>query len=226
MRFLATAQDMPVLNRGGDTGRRRADALHPVWHLLLLEGLRRGEALGLRWRDVNFDQGTAHIVQTVAPDKSNKGKAIIQERTKTHAGARTVRLTTATLAALKNHRTAQLERRLAALAWQDHDLVITTAHGSPVNPGNVIRSFERIIGAATMPDGSPLRRIRVHDMRHTAASLLLLAGVHPKVVSERLGHATIAVTLDVYSHLLPDSQNTATEAMDRIFARASGIGTA
>lgn len=217
--FLATAEAMPVLTRAGDTGRRRPDTLWPLWPLLLREGLRRGEALGLRWRDVNLDRGTAHIVQTVAPDKSAKGRAIIQERTKTNAGARTVRLTAATVAELREHRDRQtFARKAAGEAWQDHDLIITTATGGPINPGNVIRSFERIIAAATMPDGARLRRIRVHDLRHTAATLLLLAGTPAKVVSERLGHASISITLDLYSHVLPDMQDAAASAMDQILS--------
>lgn len=214
--FLRTAQDMPVLNRGGDTGRRRVDELHPLWHLLLLEGMRRGEGLGLRWRDVDLDRGTAHIVQTVAPNKADKGKAIIQSRTKTHAGARTVRLTATTLRALTEYRKAQLERRLAAPDWQDHDFIICTSKGTPINPGNVARNFNAIVQQAG------LRRIRPHDLRHTAATLLLLAGTPAKIVSERLGHASVGITLDLYSHATPDMQADAASVMDRILARASG----
>lgn len=188
--------------------------LHPLWHLLLLEGMRRGEALGLRWRDVNFARGTAHIVQTVAPDKSNRGRAMIQDRTKTNAGARSVRLTSRTLDALKQHRAKQVERRLASQDWQENDLIVCTSTGTPINPNNVSRSFNALIR------DSGLRRIRVHDLRHTSATLLLLAGTPAKIVSERLGHATIAITLDLYSHVLPDMQADAASAMDNILDRA------
>ncbi len=212
--FLDTATNRPVLHRGGDSGLRRPDELHPLWHLLLLEGLRRGEALGLRWRDVSFERGTAHIVQTVAPDKSDRGRAMIQDRTKTNAGARSVRLTARTLAALKEHRTAQLARRLAAPEWQDNDLIVCTSLGTPVNPNNVSRSFDAIVTAAGV------RRIRPHDLRHTSATLLLLAGTPAKIVSERLGHASVGITLDLYSHVLPDMQADAATAMDGVFDRA------
>jgi len=189
------------------------DSMHPLWHLLLLEGMRRGEALGLRWRDVNWERGTAHITQTVAPNKADKGKALIQDRTKTLAGARSVRLTKRTLAALKEHRTAQLARRLAAPEWQDNDLIVCTSKGTPINPGNVARSYDLLILK------SGLRRIRVHDLRHTHATLLLLEGTPAKIVSERLGHASISITLDLYSHVLPDMQDDAADAIERALGR-------
>lgn len=210
--FLHVAMHRPVLTRGGDSGRRRPDDLSPLWHLLLMEGMRRGEALGLRWQDVNWERGTAHIVQTVAPDKSNRGAAIVQDRAKTKASARTVRLTPDTLAILKEHRKAQLARRLQSGSWHDHDLIVCTGNGTPVNPNNVTRTFEALVKAAG------LRRIRVHDLRHTHATLLLKAGVSAKVVSERLGHASIAITLDTYSHVLPDMQDAAADAISAALA--------
>jgi integrase len=187
------------------------DPLHPLWHLLVLEGLRRGEALGLRWRDINWDTGTIHISQTVAPDKLNRGKAVILPRTKTSAGARTVRLTSMTLDALRQHRIVQNERRLRAGDWEDNDLVICTSKGTPINPNNVTRSFDRLVKLAGLP------KIRVHDLRHTSATLLLKQGVPPKVVSERLGHATVSTTLDLYSHVLPDMQADAAKRITELF---------
>lgn len=192
----------------------RSDWLHPLWHLLLLEGMWRGEALGLRWRDVNLERWTAHIVQTVLLNKADRGKALIQERTKTQAGARSVRLTARTLEALKEHRTMQLQRRIASTEWEDNDLIVCTAKGTPINPGNVRRNFNAIIR------DTGLRRIRPHDLRHTSATLLLLAGTPAKIVSERLGHATVGITLDLYSHVLPDMQADAASAMDGILDSA------
>jgi integrase len=181
--------------------------------------MRKGEALGLRWRDVDLDRGIARISQTVAADKANGGSVLIQPRAKTAAGSRSVRLTDQTVAALKDHRKVQLARRLAASDWSDHDLIVCTGRGTPVNPGgNVNRSFDAIINATRLPDGSPLRRIRVHDLRHTAATLLLAAGVPAKIVSERLGHASISITLDLYSHVTSDMQERAAEAMGAMFA--------
>jgi integrase len=190
------------------------DSLSPLWHLLLLEGLRRGEALGLRWQDMNWERGTAHIVQTVAPDKSSRGEPIIQDRTKTKASARTVRLTPDTLALLKEHRKRWAERKVAAETWADHDLIVCTSKGTAVNPNNVTRSFDLIVKRAG------LRRITPHGLRHTHATMLLKGGVSAKVVSERLGHASIAITLDTYSHVLPDMQDAAADAMSAIMAAA------
>jgi len=196
------------------------DSLAPLWHLLLLEGMRRGEALGLRWSDINWQRGTAHIVQTVSPDISSRGEPVIQARTKTAAGARTVKLSGATLAALKEHRKQWAARKIAADTWADHDLIVCTVRderhrpngGMPINPNNVTRSFDVIVKRAGV------RRITPHGLRHTHATMLLRQGVPAKIVSERLGHASIGITLDTYSHVLPDMQDTAADAMDTIMA--------
>ena len=214
--FLHAALHRPVLTRAGASGTTRPDDLSPLWHFLVLEGMRRGEALGLRWADVNWARGTVHIAQTVTADKTARGKAVIQPRTKTAAGARTVRLTADTLAVLRAHRDRQaFARRAAGDAWADHDLIVCTGTGTPVNPNNVTRSYRRLVLLAGVPG------IRVHDLRHTAATLLLRAGRHPKEVSERLGHATVGITLDTYSHVLPDMQEEAAEAMSALM-RATG----
>lgn len=223
--FLHAAENRPVLHRvsSDPTKARKSVATHPdplwpLWPLLALEGMRKGEALGLRWRDVDFERGVASISQTVAADKANAGKVIIQPRAKTAAGSRTVRLTPQTMAALRDHRKRQTEARLEAAEWHNHDLIVCTSKGTPVNPGgNVNRSFDAIVKPTRLTDGSSLRRIRVHDLRHTAATLLLGAGVPAKVVSERLGHATIGITLDLYSHVTADMQAEAAAAMGNLF---------
>jgi integrase len=218
--FLDTAAQRPVLYRGGDSGRRSPDPLWPLWPLLALEGLRKGEALGLRWRDVDLGRGTASIAQTVSADKSNAGRIIIQPRAKTSAGSRLVRLTPQTIDALRDHRIRQNALRLAAAEWEENDLIVCTRKGTPVNPGgNVNRSFDAILKATELADGSRPRRIRIHDLRHTAATLLLGVGVPAKIVSERLGHATIGITLDLYSHVTADMQGVAAEAMGALFAQ-------
>lgn len=213
--FLSRAKSMPIRHRGGDSGQYSADALWPIWPLLVLEGMRRSEALGLRWRDVDLDAGRAHIVQTVIPDKSDKGKAIIRVATKTAGSARTVALTTYTVAALREHRDKQaFMRKRAGDDWVDTDLIICTRLGTPINPRNVQRSMERIIAVTVMENGSPLRRITVHGLRHTAATLALRGGANLKFVSERLGHSSIKVTADVYSHVSPDMQRQVANVMD------------
>lgn len=220
--FLKQAQAMPVLNHG-DTGRREINPLWPLWPLLLCEGLRRGEACGLRWRDVDLNRGTAAIVQSVAPDKSNRGKATVQEWTKTKSSRRTVRLTDYTIRALREHRDRQaFIRKAAGDTWQEHDLIVSTRFGTPINPANVTRSFDRITALTKLADGRPVTKITPHGLRHTCATLLMREGVHPKIVSERLGHASITITLDLYSHAVPDDQSAATQALDSLFAE---VGT-
>jgi integrase len=188
-----------------------------LWDLLLREGMRRGEALGLRWRDINWERGTAHIVQTVSYDKGSGGAAKIQSRAKTRAGERTVRLSDETLARLKQRQQDWRLQRLASERWQDTDLVVCTVDGGPINPSNVGRAFRSIVQRSKV-DGNPLRLIKVHELRHTSATLLLLGGVPAKVVSEKLGHASIAITLDTYSHVLPDMQEEAALVMSRLLA--------
>jgi integrase len=163
--------------------------------VLATTGMRRSEVLGLRWRDVDFDAGQLAIVQTVT---AIEGKIVIGEP-KTAGSRRTVYVHDATLRALRQQRQLQAEERLAVgPGWSpDNDLVFRTELGDPVNPDWFSRHFDRLVAEADVP------RIRLHDLRHTNATLSLKAGVHPKVVSERLGHSTIAITLDMYSHVTP-----------------------
>lgn len=163
--------------------------------VLATTGMRRSEVLGLRWRDVDFDAGQVAIVQTVT---AIEGKIVIGEP-KTAGSRRTVYVHDATLRALRQQRQLQAEERLAVgPGWSSgNDLVFRTELGDPVNPDWFSRHFDRLVAEADVP------RIRLHDLRHTNATLSLKAGVHPKVVSERLGHSTIAITLDMYSHVTP-----------------------
>lgn len=115
---------------------------------------------------------------------------------------------------LREHRARQAERRLAlGAAYAEGDLVFAGITGTPMVAHNVSRAFKQLVTRAGVTP------VRFHDLRHTAATLMLKAGVHPKVVSERLGHSTIAITLDTYSHVLPDMQRDAAEALDRVLAK-------
>jgi integrase len=160
---------------------------------------------------VNWERGTVHIAQTVIADKHDRGAAKIQPRGKTAAASRQVKLTSQTVAMLAEHRDRQrFVRQAAGDRWQEHDLIISTSIGTSINPANVSRSFNSLVKAAGVP------RIRVHDLRHTAASLMLRAGVPVKQISERLGHANVRITLDTYAHLMADAHDLAAEAMSRI----------
>jgi len=185
--------------------------LYPVHHLIAYRGLRRGEAVGLRWEDVDLDAGYARISQQVV----QLGWATEVGEPKTDSGSRTVSLDAATVAALRRWRAAQAaERRQWGKAWTDTGLVFTREDGSQLHPDLVISSFERICRAAGLPP------IRLHDLRHTAASLALQAGVPLKVVSEQLGHSSLAITADTYTSVLPAVAQAAAEAVAGIIPRA------
>lgn len=186
------------------------DRLEALYVLAVTTGMRQGELLGLRWADVEWTVGTVQIRQQVGRVKG--GMAFMEP--KTAKSRRTVALPTLAVEALRRHRNRQLEERLlAGSLWQDHDLVFASRVGSPVERQNLMRrSFWPIL------DRAELRRIRFHDLRHTAATLLLTQGIHPKVVQERLGHATISVTMDVYSHVMPNLQQEAAQKLDKLFS--------
>lgn len=194
-------------------GAATDDGLHPLWTVLATTGMRRGEALGLRWRDVDLDRGTVTINQSVIA-KTGAPEIVAP---KTDAGRRTITLTPDTTKALREYRPIWASRKLAAPPelWQDTDLVFCTSLGRPINPNNITRNFERIIAGinAKLPTDAPaemkLPRIRVHDLRHTHATLLINARVPITAISQRLGHANVSITLNTYSHLLPETQDLA-----------------
>jgi integrase len=164
-------------------------------------GLRRGELLGLRWSEVDLDAARAHVVRSLVI-VDNK---VCESEVKTNAGRRLVPLAPEAVAALREHRKHQLEERLQwGPAYRDLDLVFCREDGSPLHPERLIDAFARTTKAAGL---SP---IRFHDLRHTFATLGLQAGVPAKVMQEILGHSSIVVTLDTYSHAIPAMQEDAT----------------
>jgi integrase len=135
---------------------------------------------------------------------------------KTRYSRRSIALPDGTIAALQIHRKRQLEERLqVGAAWRDQDLVFCRWDGSPLEPSGVAQRFDGLLRQAGLPD------IRVHDLRHTAASLHLLKGTHPKLVQEMLGHSTITLTLDTYSHVTPGMHAEAAKKMDSLFGAAA-----
>jgi integrase len=187
----------------------RGDRLEGFYILALSTGMRLGEMLSLKWRDVNLDQRLIQV-QT-ALKRAELGKRTIG-KTKTAGSKRKIMLTPTTVAALKAHRVRQLEERLqAGDAWHDNDLVFCNPIGNALDPTGVYKyRFKALLRRAGLP------MLRLHDLRHSAATLLLLSGIHPKVVSELLGHSSITITLNLYSHVLPDMQAGATDAMERL----------
>lgn len=187
--------------------------LEPLWRCAASTGMRRSELLGQRWQDIDFDAGTTRVRQTVLPGPD--GYELIEDQ-KSTLSARTVHIDRRTVRMLEAHREAQKEhRRSLGDAWQDHDLVFPQADGTWRNPPAISLAFRRAVKAAGVPP------IRLHDLRHTHATLLLAAGVNPKVVSERLGHSSVAFTLDTYAHVMPGMQPEAAELfMTLVFGKA------
>ena len=204
----ALRTEMHVLN-GPQTAAllvaAQSDRLHMPVLLAVSTGLRRGELLGLRWGDIDLVNGTVAVRQTI--NETSEGIAFAGP--KTAKSRRVLPIGATIVAALKRHRAAQDELRLAlGSGYGDGDLVFAAPDGSPWSPAAFSLAFMRLLRKTTLPT------IRFHDLRHTHASQLLAQGVHPKIVSERLGHANIGITLDIYSHVLPGLQEAAVAAYD------------
>jgi integrase len=218
-RNVSEAVDPPKVRReeirplSSDQARRlleaaSGDRFEALYALAIHCGLRQGELLGLRWEDVDLEAGTLHVRRTL--NLAKDGPKFTAP--KTAKSRRQIRLTAGAVAALRRHHDRQFEEstRLTGL-WQDYGLVFATTIGAPINPRNLTsRSFKPLLKRAGLPD------IRFHDLRHTCATLLLKRSVHPKLVQELLGHATIAVTLDTYSHLVPGMGDQAANAMESV----------
>jgi integrase len=201
MRPLSEAEARTFL----ETARETGDRFEALYVLAITTGLRRGELLGLRWDDADLVRGILRVGRALVREG---GRHVVGE-TKTRRGRRQVNLTPRTVAALKAHRKGQLEQRVRVGSfYEDHGLIFSSEIGTPLNPENLVkRSFKPLLKWAGLPE------IRFHDLRHTCATLLLGRGVHPKIVQELLGHATIAMTLDTYSHYLPSMGDQASGAM-------------
>jgi len=184
----------------------RGDRFETLYVLAVHCGLREGELLGLKWEDVDLDAGTLAVRRTLSETRTGHRF----EAPKNGKGRR-IKLTTGAMKALRRHRKAQLEERLrAAGLWEDHGLVFPNQVGKTMNAKNLTaRSFKQILERAGLP-----RTVRVHDLRHTCATILLKVGQHPKYVQELLGHANIGITLDTYSHVLPGMGDGLADAMD------------
>ena len=189
----------------------RHDRLEALYVLAVTCGCRQGELLGLRWEDVDLGAGKLTVRRQV--QRSRDGSGMVTGPTK-NKKSRTIRLGIVAVEALKAHRERQAEEVASAKGlWRNPDFVFASTIGTSLDPSNVVdRSFKPLLRRAGLPN------IRFHDLRHACATLLLSEGVPVKVVQEVLGHSSVSVTMDVYSHVLPDMQEKAAAAMDGLLS--------
>jgi integrase len=184
----------------------KEDSLEAFWVLALTTGMRRGEMLALKWQDIDFGQSMLQVrrIFTRAP-----GRKFIESEPKTEKSRRSIMLASITVETLRQHRIRQLEAKLqAGSVWQENDLVFCTSLGTPLNPNWVLDRFKKLLKRAELPD------MRIHDLRHSAATILLGLGVHPKAVQELLGHNRMQETTDTYSHVLPTIHKDAIKRLE------------
>jgi integrase len=175
------------------------------WTVALAVGLRQSEALALRWSDVDLDNGTLSVRRGL---HRISGQGLVYEEPKADRSRRNLALPAQLVDALKAQRAAQLEERIAAgPLWEDHDLVFAQPNGRPIERKSDWRAWKALLRQAGV------REVRLHDGRHTAATLLLSEGVHPRVVMEVLGHAQMRTTTDTYSHVMPALGRDAADRM-------------
>ncbi len=179
--------------------------------LALTTAARIGELLGLHWDDLDFEHKSMSIRRSIG---RVKGRGILEGETKAKSSRRTILLTDVAIDVLEEHRSKQNELRLmAGEDWIDKGLVFCRINGEFFAPETMRDWFKALLSDAGLPD------MRVHDLRHSAATILLVRGVHPKVVQEMLGHSRISMTMDVYSHVLPSMQQPAIDKMNDAFKR-------
>jgi integrase len=178
------------------------ERLEALFVLAVHTGMRPGELLGLKWQDVDFEAARLRVNRALSD-----GEFTPPKRTKSR---RSIDLTAGSIAALRAHRKRQLEEMMQKTGlWQDYGLVFSSSVGTPLSHRNVVRAFKDLLRHAGLPETT-----RLYDLRHTCATLLLSCNVHPKYVQELLGHASIAQTLDTYSHVLPGMRGGAASAME------------
>jgi integrase len=169
--------------------------------------MRQGELLGLRWSDVDLGGGEVRLQRQL---QRITGQGLVFVELKTPKSRRSVALGPRMVEMLRAHRLRQERERAAREHWNDHDLVFPSRRGTPMGPRNLLFRFKALLQRAGLPD------IRFHDLRHTSASLMLAQEINPKIVQERLGHASPLITLSTYSHVLPGMQRQAAAMIEEL----------
>ena len=191
------------------------DRLRALWVVLMAIGLRRGEALALRWSDVDLEEGIVRVSRSLQrvlgdpdPATGKRKWVLVEARPKTDASVAVLALPDLVVQALREHRQRQLQERMRSKVWADSDFVFTTPIGTPLDPQNVSHAWIALCKKAG------IRRTRLHDLRHSAASFMIAAGVDIKVVQTVLRHSRLATTADIYAHVLAEVQRDAAERMN------------
>jgi len=204
-------RDIPAIGQEDITKLLSAikeSSYHLFYYTLLLTGLRRGELLALRWKDLDIDSACIYVVHSL--HRLDDGSIIIKGP-KTSRSRRPVDLPSSLAMLLSHHRVqVEAERIVMGKSLTEDDFVFSHADGTPFNPNTVSHTFSKIAARAG------ISHLRLHDLRHIHATLLLKVGIHPRVVQERLGHSSIATTLDIYSHTVPGLQKMAAERLDKL----------
>ena len=203
------ANEMSILNESQVSQllvAAQGHRLEALIHLAVISGMRQMELLGLKWSDLDWIRQTLKIErQLLKPD----GNGVRFSAPKTRYGKRSIALGKKTVEILRKHyEQQQADQRKAGEAWKEYGLIFTTQNGTPINARNLLRDYKKLLHSAGLPP------IRFHDLRHTAASILLNQGVPVIIVSRRLGHARASITLDIYGHLIPTMQNEVAEMID------------
>lgn len=189
----------------------KEDRFHALWVVMGTHGLRLGEALGLKWADIDFGRGLLTISRSLLRKRSGGGLHLGKPKTQT--SLRTLMLTDEALEALKRHQERQVfEKRVAKAVWHDNDLVFCTGFGTPLDQGRIHHHWVRTLERLELP------RIRVHDLRHTATTVLAQLGVHPSVTQRIVGHSNIQTTLSIYTHVSPEMQREAIERLNALYS--------
>jgi integrase len=179
--------------------------------------MRQGEMLGLQWPDLDLDAGKVTIFRSLhrtkrRRDKDDPAPWFELRHPKTPGSRRTLDIPPVTVEALREHQVKQRQQRLLAdSSWKEQKLIFTTRLGTPVDTTNVLHRFQLIL------EHAGIAKMRFYDLRHTHASLLIAEGVHPKKIAERLGHASIKLTMDLYGHLFEGSDQESADRMQRLF---------
>jgi len=190
----------------------RGSRLEVLLLVALTTGMRRGELVALHWSDLDVETGVLQVRRNVT---YMDGVGYVEREPKTKAGRRKIGLTGVVLEALKEHRERQQQARMKAGAkWQDRGLIFANIYGGYFDADHVSALFKKLLKKAGLPD------VRFHDLRHSVATILLVAKIDLKVVSELLGHSSVATTADIYVHVLPEQQQEVVDKMGDLFKRS------